>query len=1146
MNTTPEPPIIYIGTDPFFGRTEEQKRFRRLLHELQAPADPHEPAGLPYVLLVSGDGGIGKTTLLRRFAQIAAEEFADQVQVFPFDWEDRRTLTAGLRDNDRHGVDAETVFQAFYQAAIVQADRGRAPFADYERVKQQREEVDAQVARLQTGDTPRGSSSPLSGLNPRDLALFLRDEADTPRLCRLLGVAPDDRTTWQTLRGTAENYLRANLAPEQFALFYDPAGELARALAAGVQQLAALQPLVILMDTYELVDRADPLMRTLIRASGPQLLWVIAGRNDLRRSRQDERGYVPGYEGDFPARLIAYDIGELARDDIRRYFAAQSPAITLEDAELDALAQATRGIPLAVRQAAQIYRQEGRLEAVVADLPRGIPHYQIIGEMTRRYTRYCLQYAPDRQALSMLALANGSERVLRAMKLETGTGLDFSAYMRRLERDYASVYRHTGRGTQQSYQLHEAPAMFFREDLRTLRAESWVQTRIERAVTALRQELARQEQLEPLIEERCADDEAHGWVATTLELARFLLWQDEAAALDWIIPRFVEGLAYSTQLCDGLMQALEDERALIGKRGKTWLKALASAGSASFVPETEAALHEALRRPRHRRYLAGDGEAERWAIVALRQGKLCADRKQYTQAQQFYSAAERGLPEEGEQLREQLGKHWDALGDTLRDDNLLDAALTAYQQALEHCTSDSDRAVVTTTIGIVYWQQGNYPQALATCRRALDLDPTSWRGHTGIGLVYEDQGAWEPALTAYQQALEHCTSASDRALVTRNIADVYRQQGDYPQALATCRRALDLDPTSWRGHNGIGVVYEDQGAWEAALTAYQQALEHCTSDSDRAVVTRNIADGYRQQGNNAQALATYRRALDLDPTSRHGHNGIGLVYEDQGAWEPALTAYQQALEHCTSDSDRAVVTRNIADGYRRQGNNAQALQTYQRALDLDPTSWRGHNGIGLVYEDQGAWEAALTAYQQALEHCTSASDRAVVTRNIADGYRQQGNNAQALQTYRRALDLDPTSWRGHNGIGVVCATQGAWEPAHAAFLRAVTLDPNDGSLHVCLANACYHLGDQEAGDHHLALARPLMEQENEYNRACFEAIAGNRRAALDLLRVALEKKPGQRAWARHDPDFAALRDDPEFRALVGLDSPAADPAQGGD
>jgi tetratricopeptide (TPR) repeat protein len=449
--------------------------------------------------------------------------------------------------------------------------------------------------------------------------------------------------------------------------------------------------------------------------------------------------------------------------------------------------------------------------------------------------------------------------------------------------------------------------------------------------------------------------------------------------------------------------------------------------------EHEAALHEAVRRPRHQRYLAGAGEAERWAIVALRQGRLCADRKQYTQAQQFYAEAERGLPEEGEQLRAQLRKRWDALGDKLYEDNLLDAALTAYQ-------------------------------------RAALLDPEHPWPHNGIGNVYGDQGAWEAALTAYQQALERCTTDKDRAVVTRNIGEVYRRQGDYPQALATCQRALELDPTYWRGHNGIGLVHEQQGAWEAALTAYQQALEHCTSARDRAEVTTNIG--------------------------------------------------------------------NV---YRRQGDYPQAVATCQRALELDPNYWRGHNGIGLVHEQQGAWEAALTAFQQALEHCTSARDRAEVTTNIGEVYYLQGNNAQALQTYQRALELDPNLWQAHANIGLVYAAQGAWEPARAAFLQATRLAPNDGSLHVCLANVCYHLGDREAGDHHLALARPLMEKETEYNCACFEAVAGNHRAALDLLRVALEKAPGMMEWAQHDPDFAALRDDPEFRALVGIDPPATAP-----
>ncbi len=60
-----------------------------------------------------------------------------------------------------------------------------------------------------------------------------------------------------------------------------------------------------------------------------------------------------------------------------------------------------------------------------------------------------------------------------------------------------------------------------------------------------------------------------------------------------------------------------------------------------------------------------------------------------------------------------------------------------------------------------------------------------------------------------------------------------------------------------------------------------------------------------------------------------------------------------------------------------------------------------------------------------------------------------------------------------------------------------------------------------------------MEKESDYNKACIEAIAGDREAALKHLERALKRRPGSRAWAARDPDLASLRDDPRFRELVG-------------
>ena len=64
-------------------------------------------------------------------------------------------------------------------------------------------------------------------------------------------------------------------------------------------------------------------------------------------------------------------------------------------------------------------------------------------------------------------------------------------------------------------------------------------------------------------------------------------------------------------------------------------------------------------------------------------------------------------------------------------------------------------------------------------------------------------------------------------------------------------------------------------------------------------------------------------------------------------------------------------------------------------------------------------------------------------------------------------------------------------------------------------------------------ANPFAKDENEYNRACFESIRGNIDQALELLKIGLELRQSSKDWAKQDPDFDNIRDDPRFKELVG-------------
>ena len=120
-----------------------------------------------------------------------------------------------------------------------------------------------------------------------------------------------------------------------------------------------------------------------------------------------------------------------------------------------------------------------------------------------------------------------------------------------------------------------------------------------------------------------------------------------------------------------------------------------------------------------------------------------------------------------------------------------------------------------------------------------------------------------------------------------------------------------------------------------------------------------------------------------------------------------------------------------------------------------------------------------------------------------------------------------------NGLGTVYRALGRHEEAIAEYQRAIELDKNNAAAYSSLA-ACYRkLGREAEYGIQIKIARELMAKESEYSRACLEAISGNVEEALALLQVALEKRQESLAWARRDPDFDFIRDDPRFKALVG-------------
>jgi tetratricopeptide (TPR) repeat protein len=120
-------------------------------------------------------------------------------------------------------------------------------------------------------------------------------------------------------------------------------------------------------------------------------------------------------------------------------------------------------------------------------------------------------------------------------------------------------------------------------------------------------------------------------------------------------------------------------------------------------------------------------------------------------------------------------------------------------------------------------------------------------------------------------------------------------------------------------------------------------------------------------------------------------------------------------------------------------------------------------------------------------------------------------------------------------LGTTLRTLGALEEAEAAHRRALELEATRYIDRLAVADLARRRGDDAAWREAVEKARPVVDYDNTYNAACFESIAGNTEEALRLLQQSVAKTPGNRQWAKQDPDLEWIRGEARFWEIVGND-----------
>jgi predicted O-linked N-acetylglucosamine transferase (SPINDLY family) len=114
----------------------------------------------------------------------------------------------------------------------------------------------------------------------------------------------------------------------------------------------------------------------------------------------------------------------------------------------------------------------------------------------------------------------------------------------------------------------------------------------------------------------------------------------------------------------------------------------------------------------------------------------------------------------------------------------------------------------------------------------------------------------------------------------------------------------------------------------------------------------------------AEAEASYRRALKIQPDYAEAQFNLGSLLEDLGQLDNAVARYRRALEIKPVFFEALV---NLGHAYEGLGKYDNAVAHYRRALEIQPHSAEAHSNLGNALADLGQFDAAIASFRSASE-----------------------------------------------------------------------------------------------------------------------------------------------------------------------------------
>jgi len=208
----------------------------------------------------------------------------------------------------------------------------------------------------------------------------------------------------------------------------------------------------------------------------------------------------------------------------------------------------------------------------------------------------------------------------------------------------------------------------------------------------------------------------------------------------------------------------------------------------------------------------------------------------------------------------------------------------------------------------------------------------------------------------------------------------------------------------------------------------------------------------------------------------------------------------------SANATRAETYLNDGKACREKKNYDCAVNSYNKAIELNPQYVDAYYSRGIVYDDKGDYDQAIRDYTKAIELDPQYAE-AYYNRGYA--YDNKGDHEQAIKDYSKVIELKPQIIAAYINRGAAYAQKGDYDQSISDYTKAIESNPQHAGAYYNRGSAYDDKGDydQAIRDYTKAIELNPRYADAYVNRGVAYDNKGNYRQAINDYTKAIELNP---------------------------------------